>query len=121
MDHRWGNRVPVNIDVRLTCRPEFAGVGRIENVSISGAFVRTELRPPLLSRARIIACLRTARGEERHETSGYVARHAADGIGIEWLELSPAMLSAVFIDPVKVPIQVVGARDSRAASIRTNP
>jgi hypothetical protein len=95
MDHRWGHRTATDIDVRLACGLSCAGHGRLENVSISGAFASTELRPPLLSQVLVITYVYTDRGRERYEASAYVVRHAAHGIGLEWLDLDPVMLPSI--------------------------
>lgn len=93
MNHRWGDRISVDIEVHLVCAPQHVGAGRLDNVSMSGAFVFSELRPPLLSLVRVIAVVRTAEGPRRLETRACVVRHAENGIGLEWLELAPQMLS----------------------------
>jgi hypothetical protein len=97
MDHRWGHRTPTDIDVRLASAHSSAGRGRLENVSISGAFVSTELRPRLLSQVLVITHAYTEHGRERYEASAYVVRHAADGIGLEWLDLDPALLPSMLM------------------------
>ena len=47
MDHRWGQRVAVDLAVQLLCHPRTIAVGRLMNVSVSGAYVRTGLVPAL--------------------------------------------------------------------------
>lgn len=99
MDHRWGRREPVAADVRLACCTCVAATGRLDNVSMSGAFVRTSARPPLLSQVRVIAYLRCLDGpRQRYEADACVVRHSDAGIGIEWLELSPVLFRVLIND-----------------------
>ncbi len=102
MDHRWGKRIPVDIEVRLACGSGVIGRGRLANVSSSGAFVRGDLAIPLLSRLRVTAEVRTTRGTHRLEASAFVTRHAPNGTGLEWLDLAPAALAELIADPPEI-------------------
>ena len=82
MEHRWGQRVPATIKVKLQGRPGAIGSGCLRDVSISGTFVETALRLPLLTRVEIDA------GSQRR-LSCWVVRRNAIGIGVEWCELAP--------------------------------
>jgi hypothetical protein len=53
MEHRWGQRVQVGMNVRLSCLPYAIGSGRLRDVSVSGAFIETNLRIPLLARMQV--------------------------------------------------------------------
>jgi hypothetical protein len=90
MDHRWGQRVAVDLAVQLLCHPRTIAVGRLMNVSVSGAFVRTGLVPALLAPVRILGFLSETEGTRRAAIEGYVVRRERDGFGIEWFELAPA-------------------------------
>jgi PilZ domain-containing protein len=95
MDHRWGNRIPTDVEVRLACGTRRGGRGRLENVSMTGAFIRTAVRPPLLSQVLVITHADTDEGRKRYEATACVVRDAADGIGVEWIDLDPAMLPVI--------------------------
>lgn len=90
MDHRWGQRVVVDLAVQLLCHPRTIAVGRLMNVSVSGGFVRTGLVPALLAPVRILGFLSEAEGARRAAIEGYVVRRERGGFGIEWFELAPA-------------------------------
>ena len=90
MDHRWGQRVAVDLAVQLLCHPRTIAVGRLMNVSVSGAFVRTGVVPALLAPVRIVGFLSETEGTRREAIEGYVVRRERDGFGIEWFELAPA-------------------------------
>jgi hypothetical protein len=90
MDHRWGQRVAVDLAVQLLCHPRTIAVGRLMNVSVSGACVRTGLVPALLAPVRILGFLSETEGTRRAAIDGYVVRREREGFGIEWFELAPA-------------------------------
>lgn len=90
MDHRWGQRVAVDLAVQLLCHPRTVAVGRLMNVSVSGAFVRTGVVPALLAPVRILGFLSEHEGMRRAAIEGYVVRRERGGFGIEWFELAPA-------------------------------
>jgi hypothetical protein len=99
MEHRWGERFSLDVSVRLTARPFAVRNGRLTNVSVSGAFIRTglDLRP--LTRIQIV--LEAARG--RHPTpliAAYVTRILPEGVGVEWCEFAPkAILDLIRAQP----------------------
>jgi len=106
MEHRWGERVPVRETVELACgsSPPLAGV--LENVSSSGAFVRTEgPRPP---RGPVEVILQDGRFGRRHSVRlpAYVVRESAIGVGIEWCEFAPRVIRELI------------SRDRRAGAVR---
>lgn len=99
MDHRWGHRVPVDFDVEIACGPHGSGMGRMENASASGAFVRTSFHPPLLAHISLIVRSGTCNRTDIHEMTAYVVRQTRRGIGIEWSEFASAAVSAVLAMP----------------------
>jgi hypothetical protein len=79
--------------------------GRLEDASVSGAFVRTSLDPPLLAHVSVILELRTYDRTQQHEVAAYVVRRSRTGIGIEWCEFAPAVVCAI----LAVPLEIVNA------------
>jgi hypothetical protein len=75
--------------VRIISSPCTTEPGWLRDVSVSGAFVETALAVPLLTLVHLELKLQLPHGTEACELSGYVARHASEGIGIEWCELAP--------------------------------
>ena len=90
MDHRWGQRIAVDLAVQLLWQPRMVAVGRLMNVSVSGAYVRAGYVPALLAPVRILGFLSESEGTRREAIEGYVVRRERDGFGIEWFELAPA-------------------------------
>jgi hypothetical protein len=54
MEHRWGQRVTTSIPVRLVCHTHGSGYGRITDISLSGARIRTDLQLPRLALVNVI-------------------------------------------------------------------
>lgn len=88
MEHRWGERVLVQLSVELSCGAAAPVVGLLDNVSSSGAFVRTEVRLP---RGPVeVALVRTGTGRESFpRLPAYIVRESELGVGIEWCEFAP--------------------------------
>ncbi len=90
MEHRWGRRIPCGTAVRLSASPGLAGMGRLRDVSMSGAFVETPLRLPLFSTVEIAMPPREDAGGRDIEVAAIVVRTDGDGAGVEWLEMPAA-------------------------------
>lgn len=81
LEHRWGTRIPLEAraEVRTEYRDSMDVV--IGNASLSGAFLRTRMRLPLLS------CVSVHVHEGPTEwLEACVVRHDEAGMGIEWLD-----------------------------------
>jgi hypothetical protein len=86
MEHRCGDRISTDIPVRLVALPGTIGPGRIVNVSMTGAYVETQLKLPLLSLVALEPVKRTHRDGAVARLEAYVVRLDEAGIGIEWGE-----------------------------------
>lgn len=91
MEHRWGHRISVDIGVRLSFASHLVAVGRLREVSISGAFLRTTAVLPLLSYIQLLG-LTSASPTACRPLDAYVARRGPSGFALEWPELAPAEL-----------------------------
>jgi hypothetical protein len=87
MDHRWGLRFAVDTPVVLIYPAHANGTGRMTEVSMSGAFVRTDFTPPDLVWLHVAGAF--------EETEAYVVRHSHLGIAVEWVEFSPPPIRAL--------------------------
>src|SRR5262245_41256453 len=92
MEHRWGQRAPARVDVRLIL-PCAVGRGILRDISMSGAFIETNLHATLLSRVQVEIQLTSARYARKWAPHGFVTRNDEYGMGIEWNDLSPAAVS----------------------------
>lgn len=99
MEHRWGQRSAVDFPVRLTCDPYATGRrARLLNVSVSGAFVATALRPPLLAGIQLDIDLPGRAAADRPLRIGaYVVRRSTGGFAVEWHELLSDRLASALI------------------------
>ena len=92
MEHRWGERVFVHVTVELSCGALPPVAGLLQNVSSSGAFVRTQgARPP---RGPVEITLLRAIEERRSSMRlpAYIVRESETGVGIEWCEFAPRVV-----------------------------
>ncbi|MGO9513087.1 MAG: PilZ domain-containing protein [Steroidobacteraceae bacterium] len=85
MEHRWGERVSVDVPVRLRHGASAMGEARVINISRSGALIQTRLSLAVLARVDIHL--------NGHATSSFVTRVESRGVGVEWCEPSPQILA----------------------------
>lgn len=97
MEHRLGTRMPISLPVKLHHPGKTPALGRMTNVSLSGAYVQTsvDLEP--------LACIEIGWKQLVPEpaavepaavpcVAAFVTRVAADGVALEWLEFAPAVI-----------------------------
>jgi hypothetical protein len=92
VDHRWGIRKSINLNVQVIAQPGAIGAGWLTDASASGAFVRTELGLRILTPVRILAIDPLQPNGRPIDLSGYVVRRDASGFGLEWWNLAPESL-----------------------------
>jgi hypothetical protein len=98
MEHRLGSRHAIELEVYLRMwGSTVSAKGRLLDLSVSGAFVATRLpcRPLLHVTVQIVPEGRTRRNGMAVE--GLIVRLAEGGIGIEWDELQPELLSQLIL------------------------
>jgi hypothetical protein len=91
LEHRWGERVRVNIPVRVLDNLSTEANGCVQNLSLSGAFMKSDsdLRlntlievsiamPPPSTRTAVIRA--------------HVSRKFKEGVGLEWYEFAPNII-----------------------------
>ena len=87
MEHRWGTRAPCQFPVDLR-RPDLgAAGGYIENISVSGALIRTDRTLPPMTQLDVMI------GGER--IPAWIVRRLPGAIGVEWCELAPRAVVAL--------------------------
>ena len=97
MEHRWGERIEVDIPVQVSVPPLTIGSGRVRNISISGAWITGRFNLPTLARAFVVFELSVAGQREQLPIACYVARVRPEGIGVEWRELAPQIVSDLMV------------------------
>ena len=98
LEHRWGERILVNIPVSVSAAALVRVDGCVKNLSLSGALMRSdrELRlhalikvhielPPPASRAAVL--------------EAHVSRKFDEWVGIEWCEFAPNIVKGLLRDP----------------------
>jgi hypothetical protein len=96
MEHRWGQRKPAYQRVRVLTAGGIAAQGHILNVSTSGAFIRTPLPARVLS---VVQVAIVADNRPRVCATAQVVRKTAEGLGLEWCEHVPKIVTALATTP----------------------
>jgi hypothetical protein len=95
MDHRWGYRVRADLEVQVrweaSTRPAAA---TLYDLSVSGARLRADARPALLSRVRLCGPWDSC-ASQTGALEGFLVRHTPEGFALEWMHLAPADLEAL--------------------------
>ena len=89
MEHRWGQRVAVDIPVQLISHPHGVGEGRIKDISQSGARINTQFELPTLALVTVVIEPGDAADtlwchELDTGLSACVVRCGPHEIGVEW-------------------------------------
>jgi hypothetical protein len=90
MDTRLGERVALHRAIRIVgTRPPMSGIGRLLNLSRSGAFIAgCDLQ--LFSLVHVDLDPHQASQGAEVRAAAYVTRVELDGVGVEWCEFAPA-------------------------------
>jgi len=96
IDHRWGRRKVTDAAVRFMALPGMLGVGRVTNVSVTGAFMETCVALPFATLVHLES-IEPAAEARRKRLSASVVRCTERGVGLEWCECaSNSILYAQF-------------------------
>lgn len=103
-EHRWGERVRVDLPVDVLEDGRATVVGYIKNLSFSGALLKSnhDWRLNALIGVRIEGRSRAAGSRV---VMARVSRKPANGIGIEWCEFAPALVKDFLRAPSGTPPQ----------------
>jgi hypothetical protein len=93
MEHRFGRRSVCGSVVRISAGTGIAGVGRLRDVSLSGAYVQTALDLPLYG---LLSLTRATPEESGIELLAAVVRRDANGVGVEWCETPACSICRIF-------------------------
>jgi len=101
MEHRWGNRHAANLPVSFTLRSGQRGVGRVLNISTTGAYLKTEMPLRILTLIDLSIDGVIPRGAR---FAGCVMRHDQAGVGLEWEAPIPSdLMRIVPLYPSSIP------------------
>jgi hypothetical protein len=89
MEHRWGQRLTVDLAVRVAGRRYHVRQARLIDLSASGAYIKVSADLRLLSRVQIALALPHRLPHPTPMVAAYIARKGKDGVGVEWCEYAP--------------------------------
>jgi hypothetical protein len=93
MEHRWGLRVARRIPVTLQAGALTADA-EIRDLSISGAFIETQLQLPVHTHLLVTVPLAAAAARDPQNLPACVVRRDAGGIAVEWRDMAcPTLLA----------------------------
>lgn len=84
---RFGQRVTLEVPVRLTFGGRALGRGTIRNASISGALIETALDFPLYTNLVVTVTTHDGGAPGTRELNACVVRTDPAGIGVEWRDM----------------------------------
>src|SRR5580658_7084828 len=76
----------------LFARPSTIGAGRIQNLSMSGAWIGVHMDLPVLAHVMVVFESAPVGQRDKPSVGAYVTCTSEEGIGIEWYELDPLCL-----------------------------
>jgi PilZ domain len=91
LEHRWGERVRVNIPVRVQTAWSPEADGCMKNLSLSGALMRSDCDLHLHSLIEISIPLPPP-SQYTAVVKAHVSRKFKEGVGIEWYEFAPKII-----------------------------
>jgi PilZ domain len=102
LEHRWGERVRVNIPVRVETADLPAANGRMKNLSLSGALMESDVDLRLHTLIEVTIALpvpstRTA------VIKAHVSRKLEKEVGIEWYEFAPNIIRDLLRSALRSP------------------
>jgi hypothetical protein len=107
MEHRWGERVPLDLPAQLLLPDGSHAQGRVRNASISGALIETPVKLGPLATVTIALTGGTPAWPRTIELPACVARIARDCVAVEWRDIGiPTMITL---------LQEVGGHATRRA------
>jgi hypothetical protein len=101
-EHRWGERVRVDLPVNVLMDEHAAEGVHLKNLSLSGAFLKTSHDWPLNAliavRIEFPSC-----STDTCVVKARVSRKPAHGIGVEWCEFAPTVVKELLRSPASRP------------------
>jgi PilZ domain len=89
MEHRWGERFRVSLTVTVRDSKGWTAVARLRDVSISGAFLECR---HAFDPAQWVT-VNFGHGARAVPVAGFIARVTRDGLGLEWAEFAPEVVT----------------------------
>jgi hypothetical protein len=110
VEHRWGQRVQTDLAVLIVRDGWMRGVGRMKNVSLSGAMLTTAFEIPLHANITVSPL----GGSEPREIFAAVVRAEPGCVAVEWRDMASRQILDL-IESVSTDGAALEARDPWAA------
>ncbi len=94
MEHRWGHRRRTDVTVRIFALPSISGMGRVLNISPTGAYMETAIALRKMSLIYLQPFDQDAHDPPISRIAATVVRSTAAGVGLEWCEFATEMTQA---------------------------
>ena len=102
LEHRWGARTQVNIPVRVEATALPVADGCIKNLSLSGAFIRSDRDLPLRTLIDVSIALPQP-SFCAAVIKAHVVRKIGESVGIEWSEFAPNIIKDLVRSRFRIP------------------
>jgi hypothetical protein len=103
MEQRWGERLLVNVPVRVSAHAFSVRDGRLTDLSVSGGHLEVDMDLRAGARVEVLVVLPYRSKHEAPAVYGYVTRKYRDGFGIEWCEFAPDAVAELLRLAVRHP------------------
>jgi hypothetical protein len=97
-ESRWGDRVKVNIPVRVSAQAFVGADGCMKNLSLSGALMTANVDLALNSLIEVNIKMPSP-WQRAAPITGYVSRRTKEGVGVEWCEFAPGVIKDLLRSP----------------------
>jgi PilZ domain len=98
LEQRWGRRFRVNIPVRVSAGALARVDGRMKNLSLSGALMKSDCDLRLHTRIEVYIELPPP-SPRAAVVEAHVSRKLKEGVGIEWCEFAPNIVKDLLRSP----------------------
>lgn len=95
MEHRWGQRVTLEVPVRLDAAGRTLGRGVLRNASVSGGFIETALELPIYTHLGVTLPAAREAAPDCRRLEACVVRVQPGGIAVEWRDMACPSLVAL--------------------------
>jgi hypothetical protein len=97
-EHRWGERIAVNLPIQITTSAARAQGAWLQNVSLSGALLKAGSEMRLHTVVEITIEL-PAPAQRKAVVEAYVSRKREELVGVEWCQFAPSIVKELLRSP----------------------
>jgi hypothetical protein len=102
LEHRWGERVRVNIPVRVEAAALSGANGCVTDLSLSGALIKSDCDLRLHTLIEVSMAL-PAPSTRTAVIKAHVSRKLKEGVGIEWYDFAPNIIRDLLRSALRSP------------------